>query len=373
MKKLFLGLICTLICTLVMAQDAPKLYPETENPEYEFVDASVFPVYGKVFAETSDRYTRFPEYLHGKIREDLWDLGCNSAGIYVRFRTNSRSLRVRWESLNNFGMNHMTAEGVRGVDFYALTDKGWRSVCGIQPRSKEVNDCAVVKNMDGHMREYMVYLSLYDGVKSLAIGVEKGATIEGPKENSPSDKKSIVMYGTSILQGGCASRPGMAFTAILGRNLNREVINLGFSGNARLDPEIAELMIKVKDPGVFVMDNIPNCTLAQINEREEQFFHILRDNCPDVPIIFVENPNFTDLWLDLKSQKEIAAKNAAHRAIFEKLKKEGQKNIYYVYGDKLNGIDGEGSVDGAHFTDLGMMRYAEILQPVIEKALKKNK
>lgn len=363
-----------LSCGIINAQDAPKLYgDENKTPEYVYTDASVFPVYGKCIEGTSSRYSRLPESLHGVIREDLWDLGLHSAGLYIRFRTDSKSIRFKWESLTNFAMNHMTAAAVRGLDLYALDGDKWREVCGVQPRSKEVTDVKVVGNMDGQMREYMVYLSLYDGVKSFEIGTEQGSTIALPAVNSPSTSKPIVMYGTSILQGGCANRTGMAFTAILGRNLNREVINLGFSGNARLDPEIANLMIQVKNPGVFVLDNVPNCTLDMINEREEAFFHILRDAHPNVPIIFVENPKFTDLWLDLKSQKEIAAKNAAHRAIYEKLKKEGQKNIYYVYGDNLNGTDGEGAVDGCHFTDLGMIRYAEVLQPVIQKALKKNK
>ena len=373
-KRMLLSAALCITCAMTYAQDAPKLYGDASaNPEYVYTDAAKFPVYGKCIEETSTRYTRLPEYLHGAFREDLWDLGTNSAGLYIRFRTNSRSIRLKWASTKNFRMNHMTAAGISGLDLYALDGSKWREVCGVQPRSNDISDVKVIGNMDGQMREYMLYLSLYDGIKSLEIGTEQGSVIEGPKVQSPRTDKPIVMYGTSILQGGCANRTGMAFTAILGRNLDREVINLGFSGNARLDPEIAELMIKVKDPGVFVLDNIPNCTLDMIHEREEKFFHILRDAHPDVPIIFVENPTFTDLWLDIKSRGEIAAKNAAHRAIYERLKKEGQKNIYYVYGDKLNGTDGEGAVDGCHFTDLGMIRYAAVLQPVIEKALKKRK
>ena len=372
MKRIAILLsVIILACSASFAQDAPKLYPETNSePEYVYTDASVFPLYGKVTTDTYDRYGRLPGCLEGKIREGLWNLGRNSAGLYIRFRTDSKSIRVKWESLNNFGMNHMTAAGVRGLDLYALDGGKWRSVSGLQPRSRQESDVRAVRNMDGRMREYMLYLSLYDGVKSLSIGTEKGAVIEGPAVDSPKSGKPIVMYGTSILQGGCATRPGMAFTAIIGRWLDREVVNLGFSGNGRLDYEIAELMAAVPDPAVFVLDNVPNCTKVQIEEREEKFIEILRKSHPKVPIIFVENPDFTDLWLDNKSREEIKAKNDAHRAVYEKLRKAGDKNVYYVPSKGLIGDDGEGTVDGTHFTDLGMLRYAETVAPVIKKAMR---
>ncbi|MCR5003960.1 MAG: SGNH/GDSL hydrolase family protein [Bacteroidales bacterium] len=356
------------------AQDAPKLYAESNaEPEYVYTDASVFPLYGKVTEDTYDRYGRLPGYLKGKIRDGLWDLGRHSAGLYIRFRTDSKSIRIKWESLTKFAMNHMTAAGVRGLDLYALDGGQWRSVRGLQPGRGAESDVRAVRNMDGQMREYMLYLSLYDGVKSVSIGTEKGSVLEAPAVESPKSGKPIVMYGTSILQGGCANRPGMAFTAILGRWLDREVINLGFSGNGRLDYEIADLMAAVPDPAVFVLDNVPNCKKEQIEEREENFIAILRKAHPTVPIIFVENPDFTDLWLDNVSREAIKAKNDAHRAVYEKLRKAGDKNLFYVPAEGLIGNDGEATVDGTHFTDLGMLRYAETLAPVLKKAIKKNR
>ena len=137
-------------------------------------------------------------------------------------------------------------------------------------------------------REFMLYLSMYDGVKSIEIGVDKGAYIEQPAVNSPSQEKPIVMYGSSILQGGCASRPGMAFTNIISRETDRTVFNLGVSGNALLDMEIAELMASVKDPGLFILDYVPNSKAERIREAGEEFFRIFREAHPDVPIIFVE-------------------------------------------------------------------------------------
>jgi len=267
----------------------------------------------------------------------------------------------------------MTQTGIRGLDLYTLDNGEWRFCGSSRPQTKAENTTKVVANLDGQMREYMLYLSLYDGVKSLEIGTEKGSVLEGPAVDSPRSDKKIVMYGTSILQGGCANRPGMAFTGIIGRWLDREVVNLGFSGNAHLDPEIAELMIQVDNPGVFVLDYVPNCTAERINEKGERFFRIIRDAHPDVPVIFVENPVYTNSPYDQQIKERMDASNAAQLALYTKLKKAGEKKLFYIPCDDLIGHDGEATIDGTHFTDLGMVRYAEEVTPVIKKALKKSR
>jgi hypothetical protein len=216
----------------------------------------------------------------------------------------------------------------------------------------------------------MLYLPLYDGLKSLEIGVDADAFIDQPAVDSPSTEKPIVMYGTSILQGGCASRPGMAYTNILGRKFDRVVYNLGFSGNARLDMEIAELMAEVEDPGAFVLDYVPNTPYTLIEEAGEKFFRILRDAHPDVPVIFVEDPIFPRSEFDKKLQQEVIERNPTQYRLYKKLKKAGEKKLYYVSADKMLGDDGEATADGSHFTDLGMMRYVENIMPIMKKALK---
>ena len=216
----------------------------------------------------------------------------------------------------------------------------------------------------------MLYLSMYNGVDSLEIGIDEGSVIEAPAVESPRSDSPVVMYGTSILQGGCASRPGMAFTSILGRKLDREVINLGFSGNARLDYEIAEYITRVQNPSLIVLDYVPNSSAELINERGEKFFRIIRDAFPDVPVILVEDPTFPHTRFDQKMLEEVTSRNAAQLALYKKLKKAGEKRLYYVSTDGLIGDDGEATVDGVHFTDLGMMRYVERVLPVMRKALR---
>lgn len=363
---IFISLLAVLSSLAASAQDAPK---------YLYYDAASFPIYGKAIENTSATYERLPASLEGVIRQPVWDLAHHSAGISVRFRSDSPSIRLRWVSFGLHTMNHMTDTGTRGLDLYTQdpVDGHWRFARSARPVKDTLNDQKVISNMEPRMREYIVYLSLYEGVKKLEIGVEEGSVIEGPAIDSPRKGSPIVMYGTSILQGGCANRPGMAFTNIISRELDREVVNLGFSGNARLDYEIAELMASVDNPSLFVLDNVPNCEASLIDEREERFFRIIRDAHPDVPVVFIENPNYPHTVFDKTAAADVAARNASMKAVYEKLKKAGEKKIYYIKGDKMLGIDGEATVDGVHFTDLGMVRYTEYVLPTLKKALKKNK
>lgn len=332
-------------------------------------DAAAFPVYGKAADSTLTRYERLPASFQGISRDPVWHLGRNSAGLAVRFRSDSPYIRVKWTSMSGNTMSHMAETGVRGVDLYILEDGQWRFAGVGRPEGK-TTDASVVSGMSREDREYMLYLSLYDGVDSLYIGVDEKSYVSGPETDLPERGKPVVMYGTSILQGGCASRPGMAHTNILGRRLGKEVINLGFSGNALLDYEIAGLMASVDDPGVFVLDYVPNASAEQIGEKGEKFFRILRDAHPDVPVIFIEDPQFPHLRFDQAIRKEVDRKNAAQKSLYESLKKAGEKNIYYISTDGLIGDDGEATVDGIHFTDLGMERYVDAVLPVIRKAMR---
>ena len=337
-----------------------------------YTDASVFPVYGKVSDQTNSRYERLPSKLQGISREPVWYLGQHSAGLYVRFRSNSTSIHARWESTFNNTMTHMTDTGTKGLDLYTIVDGEWRHVCSAQPQGK-TSERTFISNMDPIEREYMLYLSLYDGVSSLEIGVDEGASLDQPTVDSPSSERPIVMYGTSILQGGCANRPGMAHTSMISRHLDVEVINLGFSGNALLDMEIAELMASVEDPGLYVLDYAPNAFADMIDENGEKFFRIIRDAHPDVPVIFIEDVIFPYTIFDNAILKQVAGKNEAQKRLFDKLKKSGEKKIYYISAEGMIGDDGEATVDGTHFTDLGMMRYVEHVLPTIKKALKQSR
>lgn len=346
-----------------------SLSASAQTPQIEYHDASEFPLFGKISEDTPTRYQRLPGYMESTTRPPVWGLSKNSAGLYIRFKAEgSMALYFKWKPMRNNHMTHMADTGTKGLDLYALSDDfGWRYLRCARPKDQEFEAKLVCGKAP---REYMLYLPLYDGITSLQIGIEKGGVLSQPEIMSPNNVKPVIMYGSSILQGGCASRPGMAHTNILARMLDREVINLGFSGNAKIDYEIAEFMASHKDPGVFVLDYVPNCTADMIDEKAELFFRIIRDAHPDVPVVFVQNAvlHGTDIF-DKGAERIVKAKNDAQLRLYEKLKKAGEKKIYFVYGDGMLGNDGEATVDGTHFTDLGMKRYAEHIYPTIVKAL----
>ena len=226
MKKL---IFFTFLITIVILADAQLVYYSADN----------YPLLGKMSQETETRYERLPANLKDISRPPVWGLGKCSAGLAIRFRSNSTKIAARWEVLQDRVMNHMAFIGIKGLDLYALQNNEWVFVNSGRPSGK-ITEAVISSNMDGTMREYMLFLPLYDGVTSLEIGVDSLSVTGQPVVDLPKTDKPVICYGTSILQGGCASRPGMAHTNILTRWLNREVVNLGFSGNAKLDYEIAD-------------------------------------------------------------------------------------------------------------------------------------
>lgn len=340
------------------------------QPKIKYIDASAFPLYGKVDEYSQSRYERLPQVYEGLLRAPLWTLSRNSAGLSIRFRSNSSSIHVKWVSTFKNSMRHMTDIGTRGLDLYALDSGVWRHVCSAFPNAKEnENSARIISGMSSDYREYMLYLSLYDGVSSLEIGVDEDSEILLPQVNSPSREYPVVMYGTSIMQGCSASRPGMAHPNIISRAMDREVINLGFSGNALLDLKIAEYMAKVESPGVYVLDYVPNASVSHIDSLGVAFFDILRSAHPSVPIIFVEDPSFPSAHFNQALAQEVKEKNEAQKRLYDSLVERGEKRLYYVDTDNLIGDDGEGTVDGIHFTDLGSGRYVQKLLPIIKQAL----
>ena len=338
-----------------------------------FHDASEFNIYGKATQATLSLYDRLPASYENTTRKELWRLGRNTAGLYVRFRTDSPVISARWESRFGNVMNHMAPTGIRGIDLYVLEDGKWYFAgVGRPEKNSLVTEAVLAKDMERREREYMLYLSLYDGIESLEIGVDKSSSISKPHVDSPRSGRPVVMYGTSILQGGCVSRPGMAHTSLIERALDIEVVNLGFSGNALLDMDIAQLMASVENPSVYVLDYVPNSSADRINASGEKFFRVLRGAHPDVPVVFVEDPYFPSIWRDKTMRDEVMSKNNAQRALYEKLRAMGEKKIYYVDGDKLLDEARDGTVDGIHFTDLGVAYYTEALLPVLKKALKSS-
>jgi lysophospholipase L1-like esterase len=227
----------------------------------------------------------------------------------------------------------------------------------------------IISNMNGQDMEYMLYLPLYDGLSKLEIGFQPGSTIGNPLVDSPKREKPVVFYGTSITQGGCASRAGMAYPSQLSRMLDRQTINLGFSGNGRLDLEIAEAMAEI-DASCYVIDCLPNVDITLMNEKYLPFLDAIRKKRPEVPILLVGNILFPHMCFDQSVNKMLTEKNLTLHRIFTEQKSKGDRHIYYMKADKLIGEDHEATVDGVHLTDLGFLRISQNLCPVLRKLIK---
>jgi hypothetical protein len=218
---------------------------------------------------------------------------------------------------------------------------------------------------NGQPRHFTMYLPLYNGVESLEIGVPQGSVFD---PESPRVKKPMVFYGTSIMHGACASRPGMSITGILGRRLNRPVINLGFSGNGRMEAEVGELLAEL-DPCVYVIDCLPNMLAGEVAERTIPLVRQLRNARAGTPILLVEDRTYAYAPFRASSRERHASSREALRNAYKKLTDEGVVGLHYLAGDQLIGTDSEGTTDGSHPNDLGMMRYADAYEKTLEPIL----
>ena len=172
-----------------------------------YYDADGFPLLGKAAERTETRYERLPAEYKQISRGPVWELGKCSAGLAVRFRSNSTTIAARWTALFDRTMNHQTQTGTRGLDLYCLQEDGaWTFVNSARPSGKQ-NEAVIITDMEPAEREYMLYLPLYDGLTDLEIGIDSLARIEQPAVDLPQRERPVVFYGTSILQGGCANRP----------------------------------------------------------------------------------------------------------------------------------------------------------------------
>jgi hypothetical protein len=301
------------------------------------------------------------------VRPPVWSLSRHSAGICARFVTNSPEIYCRWTLTSpRLAMPHMPATGVSGIDLYVKHEGKWRWLACGRPTA-QTNSAKLVSGIPAGSREYLLYLPLYNGVSSVEIGLPKDRSLAKAPPREKGKDKPIVFWGTSITQGGCASRPGMVHTAILGRRLDRPVINLGFSGNGRMEPEVARLIAEI-DAAAYVVDCLPNIGAAEVAERTEPLVHILRKAHPETPIVLVEDRSYSDSFLVAAKRERNETSRKALQAAFEKLKKEGVANLYYLEGEHLLGEDNEGTVDSSHPTDLGFWRQADAFEPLLREA-----
>ena len=218
-------------------------------------DMRSFGIEGKGWSGTKRPYARLPAKAEGVVREPVWQLAQHSAGLCVRFVTSAKAISARWQLWSqSLAMVHMPATGVSGLDLYIKDPsrpkgKQYHWIGFGKPEKFPENKAELVGGLDGQPHEFILYLPLYNGVEKVEIGIN----VEADIEKAPARMvKPIAMYGTSILHGGCASRPGMSYPAIIGRWIDQPIINLGFSGNGQAEPEMAKLLAEL-DPAVVYL------------------------------------------------------------------------------------------------------------------------
>lgn len=356
---LLLSLCMTLGLLLPAAQAT-----EWHNPiDSTAVARGVDNIHGRGFC--LNNYARLPESARGTVRDDVWGLAQNSAGLYLEFTTDSPELTVRYEVTGGHAMPHMPATGVSGVDLY--NERGqrcWGSYSFGTPVTysyKQLPDST-------QGCQYTLYLPLYNTVRKLEIGVRDGSSFAF----IPADKntKPIVIYGTSIAQGACASRPGMAWTNILHRLTGMPVVNLGFSGNGRLEPEVIAYVASIP-AALYIVDCMPNMYVPEdsvytlvLNAVRQ--FRRLR---PDTPILIVEHPGYANGATNAEQRGKDEYPDRAQRRAYADLRDEGIKEVYYLNRNEL-AMPTDGMVDHIHPSDYGMEAYAAAYHKAVRKILK---
>jgi hypothetical protein len=367
MKNSIYILLCCLCSHATILASGSGAVKQSVTDSLKFYDGQDFTIIGKYHNEKN--YVRFPQQYQTKLRKEVWGLGQNAAGISIRFRSNATDISIRWTLKDDNLFSHMAATGIKGVDLYAMVNGAWQFIQTGRPKEK-TSEYVMIKNGDPVYREYLLNLPLYDGVDSVSVGINTDAAITKPVEQFLIEKKPVVYYGSSIAQGGCASRPGMAFTNIMERKLDRSIINFGFSGEGKFDSSVAEAMGEI-DAALYVVDCNPNTDEPLIYERAVNLVKLLKHTKPTVPVLLVENFPFENSYFVPTAQRTESKKMKDLQRAYATLVQDGIKNLYYQKSAGMIGTDHEGAVDGVHPTDLGMMRIAEFLLPVISKILKK--
>ena len=341
----------------------------------KWIDGKYLPIEGRVFDDVEHYYDRLPSNVTEKVNGGVRSMKHHTAGLQFRFRTDSKRLTFKWVPYQEgLAMDHMPATGVSGIDVYRFDAQAnaWRYVKTGRIWDGVKGGSLAVDWTPGDA--CLVNLPLYNGVKSFTLGVDPSAAVEalGPRKSGVD--KPVVFYGTSITHGGCASRPGLAFVNVVGRDLDVPVVNLGFSGSGKMELEMSDHLARI-DASCYVLDCLWNMDDAMVAANYEPFIRNLRAKRPGVPIVMAEQcdvfcggPNGKDRFI---------------RALYGKLKAEDPSwfaqvfcgaeakwgDLVYLPKDRMYIGDCEGTVDGCHPNDWGMMSMAKAFGEAVREAM----
>ena len=329
----------------------------------KWIDGRLLPIEGRAFDDVEHYYDRLPVGLTTNVNGGVRSMKHHAAGMQFRFATDSRRLAFRWVPYSGgLSMDHMPSTGMSGIDVYRF-DEGrgeWLYVRTGRITSAKGGEVQLEWKPG---EKCLVNLPLYNGLKSFSLGVSTNASVTalGPRRSGVD--RPVVFYGTSITHGGCASRPGMSFVNIVGRRLDVPVVNLGFSGSGWMELEMSEHLAKI-DASCYVLDCLWNMDMRGgrgVETNYEPFIRSLRAKRPGVPIVMAE---MCDVFCTGPNEKDRFI-----RGLYDRLVAEGWKNIVYLPKDGMYTGDLEGTVDGCHPNDWGMMSLADAFGGAVRRAL----
>ena len=341
------------------------------NAETKWINVKELGISGRY--NVHDGYARLTDAEREKIKEsgmsDVYNLSAQGSGLHVDFLTDSEKISVRYTRVH-YIMDHMAMAGSGGMDLYIKYNNKWNYAQTLRLPNQEPTYSGELFNKKGTVLskdfvEYSINLPLYNAVTEMEIGIDENATI---KPVLYDENNAVLVYGSSITQGGCASRPGSSYSNILRRAIDRDVINWGFSGSGKLENTIADI-ITSHECSLLIMDCVPNMTELDLKEFEARFRYFYakyRKAHPTTPILFIEHPVYTNFWLYNFEDKE---QNLILRDLFNEWSKT-DKNIYKIKSTELYGTDREATVDGTHATDLGFYRMSRPIIKQVKSILK---
>lgn len=330
----------------------------------KFIDGSTLNVIGKAEA-SPNHYHRIDTSKYKDLPARVTSLATNSAGLALSFKTNSKRIFIKWCVDRGGTMPYLTPVNNNGFDLYIKVNESWQ-FAGSVSTTTTCNEQFIVNNMVDGERECLLFFPTYKEVKSLEIGVDKNAYLNS--QDNPFSKR-IVVYGSSIVQGASASRPGMSYTNKLSRMTGYHFINLGFSGSAKMEPEVADMLAEMP-ADAFILDCVPNSNPAQVKERTNQLVKKIRRNHPDTPIIILQSLIRQHGYFNKVIERHVRDQNINILNEVIRLIEEGDDKIHFITSENWLGDDYEGTIDGTHPNDLGMDRMLNVLAPRIVKLLK---
>ena len=335
----------------------------TVSDGMKWIDGRELPIEGKGFSNTALYYDRLPTNVTTSVNEGVRSRAHTTSGMLFRFSTDSTRLVFKWVPYSSsLSMDHMPATGVSGIDVYRFDAAKGRWCYVKAGRITDAKGASLSLDWTPGT-PCLVNLPLYNGIKSFTLGIDPEASVSPLPPRASGIDKPVVFYGTSITQGGCASRPGMSFVNIVGRDLDVPVVNLGFSGSGVMELEMSEHLAAI-DASCYVLDCVWNMRGMAVNtftNRYETFIRNLRARRPDVPIVMAGK---SDVYCAGPMDKDECV-----RELYERLVAEGWTKLVHLPKDGMYSGDFEGTVDGTHANNLGMRSLAKAYGKAVQSAL----